>query len=65
LYIKPPLPINRQFSIDSFLDWEGLHWDFSSKFAYPPYSILFSAFVPTPKHEKNWENGFSLYHFFI
>jgi len=22
--------MNKQFSIDSFLDWEGLHWDFSA-----------------------------------
>jgi len=36
LYIKPPLPINKQFSIDSFLDWEGLHWDFSSTLRSPP-----------------------------
>jgi len=54
LYIKPPLPINKQFSIDSFLDWEGLHWDFSSTFAYPPSSVLFSAFIPTPKHQTHW-----------
>jgi len=27
VYIKHHLPINKQFSIDSFLDWEGLHWD--------------------------------------
>jgi len=30
LYLKPLFPINKQFSIDSFLDWEGLHWDFCS-----------------------------------
>jgi len=48
LYIKPPLPINKQFSIDSFLDWEGLHWDFSSMFAYPPYYVTFSASAPMP-----------------
>jgi len=41
LYIKPPFPINKQFRIDSFLDWEGLHWDFSSMFTSPPISILF------------------------
>jgi len=27
VYIKHHLPINKQFSIDSFLDWEGLCWD--------------------------------------
>jgi len=26
LYIKPLFPID-QFSIDSFLDWDGCHWD--------------------------------------
>jgi len=27
VYIKHHLPINKQFSTDSFLDWEGLCWD--------------------------------------
>jgi len=54
LYIKPPLPINKQFSIDSFLDWEGLHWDFSSTIAYPPYVDTFSASAPTPKHQTRY-----------
>jgi len=27
VYIKHHLPINKQFSINSFLDWEGLCWD--------------------------------------
>jgi len=49
LYIKSPLPINKQFSIDSFLDWEGLHWDFSS--VYPLSSVSISASAPTPKHQ--------------
>jgi len=26
LYIKGCRSINKQFSIDSFLDWEGHHW---------------------------------------
>jgi len=26
LYIKPLFPMNKQFSIDSFLDWKGHHW---------------------------------------
>jgi len=29
LYIKPFVAIKKQFSIDSFLDWEG-HWDIHS-----------------------------------
>jgi len=33
LCIKPLFPINKQFSIDSFLDWEGHHW----YFAYHPH----------------------------
>jgi len=27
-YLKSLVPINKQFSIDSFLDWEDHHWDF-------------------------------------
>jgi len=30
LYIKPLVAINKQFRIDSFLHWEGHHWDFCS-----------------------------------
>jgi len=30
LYIMPLVPINKQFSFDSFFDWESHHWDFSS-----------------------------------
>jgi len=30
LCIKPLVSINKQFSIDSFLDWEGHHCDFCS-----------------------------------
>jgi len=33
----------KQFSIDSFLDWEGLHWDFCS----PPSSPRGSLFLPS------------------
>jgi len=33
--------MNKQFSIDSFLDWAGLHWDFSSTITTPPVSVLF------------------------
>jgi len=40
LYIKPIFPLDKQFSIDSFLDWEGLHWDFSSPPQYPPYVVI-------------------------
>jgi len=29
LYIKPLLYINKEFSIDSFLDWEGHRWGIS------------------------------------
>jgi len=29
LFIMSQFPINKQFSIDSFLDWEGLHWVFA------------------------------------
>jgi len=39
LYIKPLFPINKQISIDSFLDWEGLHCDFSLTLTYPPYAV--------------------------
>jgi len=28
LYIKPLVAINKQFSINAFLDWGGHHWDF-------------------------------------
>jgi len=28
LYIKPLFPISKQFSIDSFLGWEGNNWVF-------------------------------------
>jgi len=48
-YIKFLYPINKQFSIDSFLDLEGLHWDFSSTIASSPASVPFSAFVLTAK----------------
>jgi len=44
LYIKHHFPLNKQFSIDSFLDWEGLHWDFSSMIMSPPISVPFSAY---------------------
>jgi len=40
LYLKLPFPMNKQFSIDSFLDLEGLHWDFSSPITSPPISVL-------------------------
>jgi len=39
VYIKHLFPFNKQFSIDSFLDWEGLHWDFSSTITSPPVSV--------------------------
>jgi len=39
LYIKHHFHLNIQFSIDSFLDWEGLHWDFSSTITSPPVSV--------------------------
>jgi len=29
VYIKIPFPINKQFSTDSFLDWEGHSWVFA------------------------------------
>jgi len=45
LYIKPLFSINEQFSIDSFLDWEGLHCNFSSTFTSPPICVPFSAFI--------------------
>jgi len=49
-YAKHLFPINKQFSIDSFLDWEGLHWDFSSTrlFCLPP--LLRTTSIPTTKH---------------
>jgi len=40
---RPLFPINKQFSIDSFLDWERLHWDFCS----PPSSLQRSQFLPS------------------
>jgi len=51
LYIKPLFPINKQFSIDSFLDWEGLQCDFSSMQTYPPHAVTFSPSGPTHKHQ--------------
>jgi len=44
LYIKHLFPFNKRFSIDSFLDWEGLHWDFSSTITSSTVS------VPYPLH---------------
>jgi len=41
VYIKHHLPIDKQFSIDSFLDWEGLHWDLT-------YHDHLSARLPSP-----------------
>jgi len=40
LYIKPLFPINKQLSIDSFLDCDSLHWDFCS----PPSFLQHSQF---------------------
>jgi len=43
---KASLPLNKQISIDYFLDWEGLHWDFGSTITSPvsaPYRIHFEA----------------------
>jgi len=48
LYIKLPFPMNKQFSIDSFLDWEGLHWDFSSTIASPPVYVMFWVWLLDP-----------------
>jgi len=48
LYLKPLFPIDKQFSIDAFLDWEGHHWDscsiysFRQRSEYQPY-YLFSS----------------------
>jgi len=39
LYIKHHFPLNKQFSIDSFLNWEGLLWDFNSTIMSPPVSV--------------------------
>jgi len=39
LYIKHLFHFNKQFSIDSFLDWEGLNWDFSSTITSSPVSV--------------------------
>jgi len=43
VYIKPFVPINKQFSIDSFLDWEDHHWDFSLSRS----SIIAHMFLPS------------------
>jgi len=60
LYIKLLFPINKQSGIDSFLDWEGLHWDFSATFTSPPISIPFSASIPMPEHPTHyWWQRFS------
>jgi len=54
VYLKHLFPINKQFSIDSFLDWEGLHWDFSSMqlFRLPP--LFRNSSIPTPEHWKRY-----------
>jgi len=40
--------MNKQFSIDSFLDWEGLHWDFSLRL-HLSVSVPSSAFIYAAK----------------
>jgi len=54
LYVKLLFPINKQFSIDTYLDWEGLHWDFCLMFTSPAISVPFSASILTPKHQTRY-----------
>jgi len=46
VYINPLFPINKQFSIDSFLDWEGHHWDSrSTRSSHHPHKFSLSRLV--------------------
>jgi len=45
LYVKPVVSIHKQFSIDSFLDWEGHHWNISFMTLISPL-LAISAFCP-------------------
>jgi len=45
IFLKPLMyvAINKQFSFDSFLDWEGYHWDICStchRSQFPPLVLL-------------------------
>jgi len=51
LHIKPLFPINKQFSIYSFLGWEGHHWVFVYhslliNFASPPPYRSHTSYAP-------------------
>jgi len=50
LYIKPLFSINKQFRIDSFLDCEGLHWDFCSRSHLRRFCSVLHLQYPTLKY---------------
>jgi len=54
VYIKHPLLLNKQFSIDSFLDWEGFFTGFSR--AYLPL-----ASVPLALRRRSTEHASDVY----
>jgi len=54
LYIKPLFPINKQFNIDSFLEWEGLHWDFFPLPSSPRRSLFMPSIRLLPTHLNCW-----------
>jgi len=43
LYVKPPLPINNQFRIDSSLHWVGHHWIYRNSSKLPARSFPLTA----------------------
>jgi len=48
--------MNKQFSIDSFLDWEGLHWDFSSRLHLRRSRYVLRLQFLTPNHRTRYFN---------
>jgi len=57
LYMKPPVAVNKNFSIDSFLDWEGHHWNTGSscdRLQFLPSVLL----LPTHLTRYCWSSFF-------
>jgi len=50
LFVKPLFPINKQFSVDAFLDWEGHHWDIRSTGSSHHHSQFPLLFILLPTH---------------
>jgi len=59
LYIKHLFPINKQFSIDSFLDWEGLLLGFKLRDNVSSRFRSHTASIPTPQQRTRYNKQIS------